>query len=161
MKLHSYLLSAFLLLGSAGVCADEMLMARMMMKADLAYEYLVTSIEEHGYSVAHVQTCDEGMADFGYKSDFYRVVFFGKGDEVRRISATHPEFAAYMPMKITVVAERGETVLSIVNPRVFLAHYPGDQAMQVQLGRWYNDIQSIFNDLQKAASAAPAQAPKV
>ena len=152
MRLRSYLLMALLALGSMHASADEMLMARVMMKADLAFEYLVTSIEEHGYRVAHVQTCDEGMADFGYKSDFYRAVFFGKGEEVRRISAAHPEFAAYMPLKITVVAEKGETVLSIVNPRVFNNYYPDDRSMQVQLGRWYNDIQSIFRDLQQASA---------
>jgi len=156
LRLRSYLLMALLALGSMHVSADEMLMARVMMKADLAFEYLVTSIEEHGYSVAHVQTCDEGMADFGYKSDFYRAVFFGKGEEVRRISAAHPEFAAYMPLKITVVAEKGETVLSIVNPRVFNSYYPDDRSMQVQFGRWHNDIQSMFEDLQQAAKQAPA-----
>jgi len=145
------LIAAALLLLAGSASADTMLMTRVMMKAEIAFEYLVTSIEEHGYSVAHVQTCDTGMGDFGYKSDFYRVVFFGKGEEVRSISKTHPEFAAYMPMKIAVVAERGETVMSVVNPLTFNQYYPDDEKMKVQFGRWYNDIQSMFRDVQKAA----------
>lgn len=142
-------LGLLLLVGSAN--ADTMLMTRVMMKAEVAFEWLTASIEEHGYSVAHIQTCDQGMADFGYKSDFYRVVFFGKGDEVRAISKAHPEFTPYMPMKIAVVAERGETVMSVVNPLTFSVYYPEDEEMQVQFGRWYNDLQSIFHDVQKAA----------
>jgi uncharacterized protein (DUF302 family) len=141
----------FLLLATGSVNADTMLMTRVPMKAEKAFAWLTSSIEEHGYSVAHIQTCDQGMADFGYKSDFYRVVFFGKGEEVRHISDKHPEFVAYLPLKIAVVAERGETVMSVVNPKTFLPYYQNDKDMQVQFGRWYNDLQSIFSDVQRAA----------
>lgn len=157
MSLRTWIAAGLLLL-SGSAAADNMLMTRVMMKAEVAFEYLVTSIEEHGYSVAHVQTCDSGMADFGYKSDFYRVIFFGKGEEVRAISAAHPEFSSYMPMKITVVAERGETVMSIVNPLVFKPYFQDDTDMQVQFGRWHNDIKSIFADMQKAAGGRIARA---
>ena len=143
------ILIAWLLI-STQAFADELLMARIAMKADLAVEYLKSSVEEHGYSVAHIQLCDGGMADFGYKSDVYRVVFFGKLDEVRRISQQHPEFASYMPLKMTVVAERDETVLTAVNPRNFDQFYPDDRQMRIQFGRWKNDIESIFVDLQRA-----------
>jgi len=136
---------------SGPVLADEMLMLRLNMKAELAVEYLQTSIEEHGYSIAHIQLCDGGMKDFGYESDTYRVVFFGKVDEVRRISESHPEFAAYVPLKMIVVAEGDESVVSIVNPRTFNQYYQGDEQMRIQFARWYNDIRSIFVDMSKAA----------
>lgn len=163
---RTILLAGLLLCGNAA--ADNMLMARIPMKADLAIEYLKTSVEEHGYSVAHVQLCDTGMADFGYKSDFYRVVFFAKIDEVRHISEAHPEFVPYLPLKVAVIAERDETVVTAVNPRTFEVYYPEDQSMRVQFGRWYNDLQSIYDDLRsvsktrasevKAAPAAGARA---
>ncbi len=136
---------------SGTVAADEMLMLRLNMKADLAVEYLKTAVEEHGYSVAHIQLCDGGMKDFGYKSDTYRVVFFGKIEEVRQISETHPEFVAYVPLKMTVVAEGDEAVMSIVNPQTFNQYYRGDEQMRIQFARWYNDIRSIFVDMGKAA----------
>ncbi len=44
--------------------------------------------------------------------------------EAREISKAHPDFVSYIPLKITVVAEREETVLSIVNPHVFDRFYP-------------------------------------
>jgi len=140
-----------LLLFAGSVSADEMLMARIGMKADLAVEYLKTSVEEHGYTVAHVQLCDGGMKDFGYKSDTYRVVFFGKVDEVRWITEKHPEFVAYVPLKMAVVAEKDESVISIVNPHTFNQYYQGDEDMRIQFARWYNDIHSIISDMYKAA----------
>jgi len=148
--LRALIMAALLLVAGNGL-ADEMLMARLNMKADLAVEYLKTAVEEHGYSVAHIQLCDGGMKDFGYKSDTYRVVFFGKVDEVRWISETHPEFVAYVPLKMAVVAEKDEAVLSIVNPQTFNQYYRGDEQMRIQFARWYNDIRSIIADMHRAA----------
>ena len=101
---------------SAAVSADNMIMGRAALRAEIVLEYVKSSIEEHGYSIAHVQLCDGGMKDFGYTSDVYRVVFFGKIDEVRRISESHPELVSYLPLKIAVIAEKDETLLSVLNP---------------------------------------------
>ncbi len=149
------LLALALLSGPAH--ADKMLMTRVPMKADIAIEYLKSAIEEYGYAVAHVQMCDSGMKGFGLESDVYRVVFFGKIDEVRRIVAKHPGFAAYLPLKIAVVAERGETVMSAVNPRTFDAYYPKDREMKIQFGRWRNDILDIFDEVYRAAGGKVAR----
>jgi len=147
-RITSYL-SLILLLMVGNAFADNMVMARVPMKADLTFEHLKDAIEGHGYSVAHVQLCDGGMKEFGYKSDLYRVVFFGKIEEVSHISEDHPEFVPYVPLKMTVVAERGETLLSIVNPQTYAVYYPNDKDMQIQFARWYNDILSILSDMQK------------
>lgn len=150
-----FLLLASLLLAGQ-VMADQMLMARVNMKADLAIEYLKTAVTEHGYAVAHIQRCDSGLGGFGFHTDTYRVVFFGKLEEIRRISARHPEFVAYMPLKIAVEAERGETVMVAVNPLTFNRYYPQDHEMQLQFERWRNDILSILNDVHEAAGGAVA-----
>ncbi len=150
------LLGGLLLAGQA--MADHMLMARVNMKADLAIEYLKTAIEEHGYAVAHVQKCDSGLGGFGFHSDTYRVLFFGKLAGIRRISAQHPEFVVYLPLKIAVEAEKGETVVTAVDPLTFTRYYPKDHAMQVQFRRWRNDILSIFDDVHREAGGAVAMA---
>ncbi len=144
------LVGLLLLLCGGNALADTMVMARIAMKAELALEYVKSSVEEHGYSIAHIQLCDGGMKEFGYKSDVYRVVFFGKVEEVRQISEKYPEFVSYLPLKMTVVAERDETVLTIVNPKAFAPYYAGNEELQIQFGRWYNDIVSIINDVRKA-----------
>lgn len=143
------LMVVLLMLGAGGASADNMLMARIPLRADIVLEYVQGSIEEHGYSIAHLQLCDGGMTDFGYKSDFYRVVFFGKIAEVRRISERYPELVPYQPLKIAVIAERDETVLTALNPEA-LAPFFADEEVQIQLGRWQNDLQSVFADVRSA-----------
>jgi len=138
-------------LGSLSASADNMIMGRIPLRAEIVLEYLQSSVEEHGYSIAHLQLCDGGMTDFGYKSDVYRVVFFGKIDEVRRISDRYPELVAYLPLKIAVIAERDETVLTALNPDT-LAPFFADEEIQIQLGRWRNDLKSIFADVGGAVS---------
>jgi uncharacterized protein (DUF302 family) len=140
------------LLLSAGLCsADNMIMARIPVPADIVFEYVKSSVEEHDYSVAHVQLCDGGMTEFGYKSDLYRVVFFGKVAEVRRISESYPELVAYLPLKIAVIAEKEETLLTVLNPET-LAPFFADEAVQIQLGRWHSDLVSILGDVRRSVA---------
>jgi uncharacterized protein (DUF302 family) len=143
------LLAALAMLLASLATADNMLMGRVPLRAEIVLEYVKTSIEEHGYTVAHIQLCDGGMKDFGYESDFYRVVFFGKIDEVRMISERYPELVSYLPLKIAVIAEKDETLLTVLNPEA-LAPYFDDEALQIQLGRWHSDLVSIFEDVRRA-----------
>jgi len=122
----------------------------MHMKADMAIEYLKSALEQRGYAIAHTQKCDGGMHSFGYTTDFYRSIFFGKGAEAREISKAHPDFVSYIPLKMTVVAEREETVMSIVNPHVFDRFYSDDPMMLQYFKNWHHDILSIFSDLRAA-----------
>ena len=141
-------LVALWLIGGAAL-ADDMLMARIPMRAEIALEYVKSSIEEHGYSVAHIQLCDSGMSDFGYKSDFYRVVFFGKISEVRIITERYPELVSYVPLKIAVIAEKDETLLAVLNPEALLPFFAAEE-VQIQLGRWHSDLVSILDELRRA-----------
>ena len=114
-----------------------------------------SSIEEHGYTIAHLQLCDGGMTDFGYKSDLYRVVFFGKIDEVRWISREYPELVSYLPLKIAVIAEKDETLLTVLNPEALVPFF-ADEAIQIQLGRWQSDLESIFSDVRRQTASHDA-----
>ncbi|MCP5436869.1 MAG: hypothetical protein H6960_01790 [Chromatiaceae bacterium] len=149
--LKMFLLGAVLVIAHASV-ADNMIMARVPLRAEIVLEYVKASVEEHGYTVAHLQLCDGGMQDFGYKSDFYRVVFFGKVDEVRMVSEHYPELVSYLPLKIAVIAEKDETLLTVLNPEALAPFFP-DEALQIQLGRWQSDLVSIFNDVRRAVGA--------
>ena len=132
--------------------AENMLMSRVPLAADIVLAYAQSSIEEHGYSIAHMQTCDDGLGDFGYKTDYYRVLFFGKGEEVRQISADYPELVSYLPLKLAVIAERDETLLTILNPEALLPFF-ADEAVKIQLGRWHNDLVSILDDVARSTAA--------
>lgn len=140
------------------VVADNMLMGRIALRAEIVLEYVKTSIEEHGYSVAHTQLCDGGMKDFGYESDVYRVVFFGKLDEVRRAAERHPELVSYLPLKLAVIAEKNETLLAVLDPEA-LAPFFSDNEVQIQLGRWHNDLVSILEDVRRATGQRVVATP--
>ncbi len=132
------------------VQADQTLvMARSSAKAAHVMDVLRETIPEYGYSVAHVQRCDGGMAEFDYKTDFYRVVFFGRVEEVRSILARHPEMSPYLPLKIVVIAENNETLLAAMDPRALGSMFPGDAQLQLQFSRWYNDIQSMLDEMRQ------------
>jgi len=126
---------------------QTLLMVRVNMKAADTMEVLKETIREYGYEVAHVQRCDGGMAEFHYKTDFYRVVFFGKLEEVRGILDAYPEMAPFLPLKIAVIAEEDQTVLASIDP-VALSHlYGHSRVLRVQFARWHNDIQAILEEL--------------
>jgi uncharacterized protein (DUF302 family) len=129
--------------------ADNMLMSRIPMRAELVLEYVKSSIEEHGYTIAHLQLCDGGMKDFGYESDLYRVAFFGKVDEVRMISSRYPELVSYLPLKIAVIAEKDDTLVTVLNPEALSPFY-AEEEIQIQLGRWHSDLVSILEDVRRA-----------
>lgn len=110
---------------------------------------LKASIEAHGYTVSHVQRCDGGLHDFGYETDYYRVIFFGKLDEIRKLSAKRPDLIPFLPLKIAVFAEGNQTIISSIN-LVSLNEFYRDDELRVQFKRWENDLQSIMADLQKS-----------
>ncbi len=143
------LLAILLILGAGATFANEqnLVMVRSPAKAAHVMDVLKETVLEYGYQTAHVQRCDGGMAQFHYKSDFYRVVFFGKIEEVRAVLQRHPEMSPYLPLKIAVVAENEGTVLASVDPRSLAPMFPDDPELQVQLARWYNDIRAMLNEM--------------
>jgi uncharacterized protein (DUF302 family) len=135
-----------LVLCSGPLVAQPTLMARTGMQFERTMGALTQTLGEYGYSVAHVQRCDGGMTDFGYKSDFYRVVFFGKIDEVRRLSRDYPELVPFLPLKMLLFAEKDETVLVILNPLDLARHFEAAE-LQVQFQRWHSDIRAILGEI--------------
>ncbi len=121
-------------------------MARTTMEFETALEVLQRSIEEHGYTVAHVQRCDGGMRGMGYETDNYKTVFFGKYDEITRLSKKYPELIPYLPLKIVIYAEGEESILAILNP-IALGEFIPDAELQIQLQRWHSDIKSVLADM--------------
>ena len=51
-----------------------------------AMSVLQANIIKQGFTISRVQRVDVGLSAKGYKTDKYRVVFFGKGDEIQTLS---------------------------------------------------------------------------
>jgi uncharacterized protein (DUF302 family) len=128
------------------VNAEEILMARSLQPFPEAMLALQESIRDHGYTVSRVQRVDIGLTGMGYKTDKYRIVFLGKIDEVREIAVKAPRMIPYLPLKISIFAEDGRTILIAPNPRLYAA-IAGDAVDPAVFERWESDLRSILHDV--------------
>ena len=141
------LLALWLLAAGLPAAAQNILTVRSAQEFEHSMTTLQASIEDHGYRVSHVQRCDSGLTGLGYETDRYRVVFFGKLEEVRQLSSRHPELIPFLPLKIAVFAEGEETIISSINPSS-LGKFYTDGKLGIQFKRWENDLRSILRNLQ-------------
>ncbi len=125
---------------------DHLLMIRTAEPFEIAMEKIQRLIEEYGYSVAHIQRCDGGLNDFDYETDYYRVIFFGKYQEVKVLSSDYPEIIPFLPLKFLVFAENDESVIVSLDPET-LADYFDSPEIKNQLKRWHNDINEMFSEM--------------
>lgn len=126
--------------------AEQLIMVRSPQTFPEVMLELQSSIAAHGYTVSRVQRIDIGLTGMGYETDKYRVVFAGKPGEIRMLTEKVPELIPYMPPKIAVFAEEGQTVLVTLNPAIY-ADIAGDAVDPVLFRRWDSDLRSIFRDV--------------
>jgi len=107
---------------------------------------LQDEIKSHGYTLSRVQRVDIGLTKSGYKTDKYRVVFFGKKDEIKWLTQSYPEWIAYLPLKIAIFSEGNDTLLIAGNPEVIFLN--SDPKFKRLIARWKRDIRSIFSKLE-------------
>lgn len=110
---------------------------------------LQNAITHQGYTVSRVQHVDVGLTAMGYNTDLYRVVFFGKPDELHQLSKQYPQLIPYLPLQIAIFAEADETLLVCSNPLNFIGFYP-EPPLAVVFKRWHTDLQKIFQSVQAA-----------
>jgi len=132
-----------LILTSLAANAQDVMIARSTLSFPEAMSSLQNTIIDHKYTLSRVQRIDVGLKKAGFKTDLYRVVFFGKHDELKWLSDKYPEMSAYLPLKIAIFAEKDETVVVALNP----AHYidvKEDKDLKIIYSRWTKDIKSIL-----------------
>jgi uncharacterized protein (DUF302 family) len=126
--------------------ADELMMARVTRPFPEAMNTLQDAIREHGYTVSRVQRVDVGLNASGFQTAEYRVVFFGKADEIHNLSGRFPELIPYLPLNIVIFAEGDDTLILSANPNK-LADFFDRPALRAQFGRWAKDMRAIFDDV--------------
>ncbi len=96
--------------------AEDLLMARVPMTFPEAMLKLQNVLKAHGQVLSRVQRVDIGLTSKGYKTDKYRVVFFGRLGEIREVAEKYPMLIPYVPHKIAIFAEEDETLIVAANP---------------------------------------------
>lgn len=143
--------TSILLLLSASLAyavdTGELIMARSIHPFPETMSTLQEAIKKQGYTLSRVQRVDIGLTVRGFKTDKYRVVFFGKANEVHELAENHPELIPYLPLKVAIFAEGDETILSAANPLVLADLFP-EPALKKTFSRWHKDLTNIINSVQ-------------
>lgn len=129
------------------ITTDELIMIRSSQSFPETMAVLQEAIKKQGYKLSRVQRVDIGLTQMGYKTDKYRVVFFGKTEEIHHLTKNYPSLIPYLPLKIAIFAEGDETILVSSNPLSFKELYP-DAQLSPLFENWSKDITKIFDFVQ-------------
>jgi uncharacterized protein (DUF302 family) len=136
-----------LLLPGLPVQAEDLLMARVPMTFPEAMLKLQDTIKKYNHTLSRVQRVDIGLTAKGYKTDKYRIVFYGKADEIRQLADAYPQLIPYLPHKIAIFAEEEETMLVAINPEMLFQ--TDDPKLQAIMKKWHQDLQLILKDMRQ------------
>ena len=123
--------------------SNQMLLVRADHKFEDTLDIVKDVLHKNGFEVAHVQRCDGGLKHMGYNTDKYRIVFFGRLEEVREISKTHSELIPFLPFKLLVYAEGNQSIISIMNPENLKGTLK-DKAFNRKLEEWKDEFVKIL-----------------
>lgn len=141
--------AALSLLLAAPAAAADLMMARVNRLFPEAMTLLQSAISDRGYTVTRLQQVNENLERRDYKSDMYRVVYFGKHDEVRQATAREPRLIPFLPLNITIFAEGDQTILVTSHPDMLRDYFP-DPALKPLFERWEQDMVAIMDELREA-----------
>jgi len=149
LKLLISLLCTLISMNSYAVVTGEMIMVRSGEAFPEAMATLQDAIRSKGYTLSRIQRVDVGLNAKGYKTDKYRVVFFGKGKQIQQLARQYPQIIPYLPLKIAIYAEGDNTILTSANPAVFLDMFKTPE-LKPTFELWLKDITEILNTVQNA-----------
>ena len=128
--------------------ADDLLMARVNRMFPEAMTLLQSAISSRGYTVTRLQQVNENLQRREFQSDMYRVVYFGKLEEVRRATAKNPDLIPFLPLNITIFAEGDQSILVASHPQMLQEFFP-DPELKALFERWEKDMVEIMDEVRE------------
>ena len=129
--------------------ADEMLIARTARDFEETMTALQAAIAARGYKVTRVQRVDVGLEAKGYTTDKYRVVFYGRADEVARLAERHPDLIPFLPLNVAIFSEGSQTLITTNRPRTLAELFPAPELVAT-FERWEADLVGVFEEIRRA-----------
>jgi len=105
---------------------------------------LQDAIASHGYKVSRVQHVDKGLRKFGYETGLYRIVFFGRPQQMAMVRENHIGLIPYLPLKIMLYEDGDYVVASALEPATLAAFFD-DAEIQLLLDSWQKDLMKILS----------------
>ncbi len=103
-------------------------------------------IVDKGYQFSRVQQIDYGLKKRGYDTLAYRILFFGKIEEIRILSALRPQLLPFLPLKIIVAEAEDHVMLMALNPAK-LADFRQFSDLKHVFDIWSVDTMQILSDM--------------
>ncbi|MGV8991215.1 MAG: DUF302 domain-containing protein [Thiobacillus sp.] len=148
-KLIRWIVGLFMVLFLASpVTADGLFMVRMDKAFPEAMTLLQSAISSRGYTITRLQQVNENLQRREFKSDMYRVVYFGKLEEIKQVSAQQAGLIPFLPLNITIFAEGEHSILVSSHPSTLRQFFP-DPALGPVFDRWEKDIGAIMDALRE------------
>lgn len=123
--------------------AQDLLIARAPRAFPEAMAGAQQAIADAGYTVVRVQRVDVGLSSSGFETAEYRLIFFGRADEMQAVPAQAPELMAYLPLKMVIFAEGDTTMLVMQNPALLARLFP-QPSLQRYFQRWERDARAVL-----------------
>ena len=134
---------------SAPALASDLLIARVNRMFPEAMTLLQSAISSRGNTVTRLQQVNENLQRREFQSDMYRVVYFGKHEEVRQATARNPQLIPFLPLNITIFAEGDETIMVASHPQMLREFFP-DPELQPLFERWEKEMVEIMDEVREA-----------
>jgi uncharacterized protein (DUF302 family) len=146
---RSWLLPAALWLMAlcSSAAAEDLIMVRVHDGFPETMSRLQQEISKQGYKVSRVQRVDIGLTSSGYKTAEYRLVFFGKPEEIEALPKKYPNVVPYLPLQMIIFAEGDETLLLAMNPHTLMELYD-EPGLRDYVTRWEKDVREIMERVQ-------------
>ena len=153
MMIRKYLPVIILLLGqtSPASAKEGFLTSRCNNTYPEAMSFVQEQLVKRGYTVSRVQHVDKGLKARGYESLRYRVVFFGKSDEISMIKSQYPALIPFFPLNITVYEEKDHVGISVMDPMTIQQLYTEDM-LKNKFSQWSQDVRAIVKSFEHCES---------
>lgn len=107
-----------------------------------AIAHLQDAIGKAGYTVSRIQHVDNGLLERGYQSDKYKVVFFGKPEQMAEVIERHPAMIPFVPLNFTVSRQGKQVLVSSLAPSQ-LSQLGVSADAEKLVARWQRDVEAI------------------
>ena len=147
--MRSWIAFLLLLLTSGHLMAGDLLMVRSQLPPPQAQPKLEEEAGALGYILSQATRVDIDLVGTGFGSSDYRVLIYGKPDELRSLSVRYPELTPFLPLQIVIFAERSESMLVALNPLYLKELFPQPELADMFV-RWNRDLQQILENVRDA-----------
>lgn len=124
--------------------ASNLMMVRSKLPFVQAENLLKAQIEAHGYTVSSAKRIDIDLVAIGMTKGAYRVVQFGKPNEIKKLTNEFPEMIPFLPLQVVIFAEWEETLFVTLSPSFYSQIAPQGNLASIYT-RWAQDLGSILN----------------